>query len=288
MINPVRHLDRLVCPHCRARLSERPEGLQCIECNQAYPLEGSQIRFLPEGDVWRMRRGWAFALKKHLRRSPPIWWLIKLVFSSALLFHNKPGRLFQFVGPDPWILNLGSGASRFPGDVTNIDISDDDDVDWIASIDSLPVADECVDGVICAQVLEHCRDPKAIVDECYRVIKPGGYMYLAMPFILELHLSPDDYYRWTLSGLRELCSDWSIVDCGPNAGPASAWYAISRSLLAIMLSFGSRRLYRVALVAVGVFLWPLKLLDFALSFLPTAEYLFASGYILCRKPPERA
>ena len=158
-----------------------------------------------------------------------------------MLFCDQPRQLFRFVGRDQWILNLGSGGTRFPGDVTNVDISDDDDVDMIANIHSPPVADGCVDGVICAQVLEHRQDPEAIVGECFRVIKPGGYLYLAMPFIFQYHLSPDDYYRWTLSGLKELCRDWSIVECGPNSGPASAWYTVTRSYLAILLSFGHKR-----------------------------------------------
>jgi SAM-dependent methyltransferase len=48
----------------------------------------------------------------------------------------------------------------------------------LSSTTSLPLEDECVDRVICFDVFEHVSQPAAIVDECYRVLKPGGKLLI--------------------------------------------------------------------------------------------------------------
>jgi len=44
-----------------------------------------------------------------------------------------------------------------------------------------PVADKTVDFVVANHVLEHLRDPLAGVREWLRVVRPGGYLYIAVP-----------------------------------------------------------------------------------------------------------
>ncbi len=46
----------------------------------------------------------------------------------------------------------------------------------------LPFADRSMDIVICYNVLDHCRDPLAVMREMHRVLRPGGTM------VLQLHL----------------------------------------------------------------------------------------------------
>lgn len=43
---------------------------------------------------------------------------------------------------------------------------------------SLPLADDLIDVVICYDVFEHVSEPMAMLDECYRVLKPGGQMLI--------------------------------------------------------------------------------------------------------------
>ncbi len=73
MVNTARHFDRLICPHCRAPVTELPGSLQCVKCDRVYPVEGSWIQFLPDAEVWQVRRNWSFGIKKQLRHLPPIW-----------------------------------------------------------------------------------------------------------------------------------------------------------------------------------------------------------------------
>lgn len=69
-----------------------------------------------------------------------------------------------------------------------------------------PIVDEFYDWVISTFVLEHVDDPWAAAREKARVCKPGGYIYVAIPFsqILHPHATFGDYWRFTPQGLRQL------------------------------------------------------------------------------------
>jgi SAM-dependent methyltransferase len=67
---------------------------------------------------------------------------------------------------------------------------------------TLPVEDGSIDAVLSTEVLEHVEDPRTYLDECFRVIRPGGRMLLSTPGIFVWHPDPVDYWRWTSQGLR--------------------------------------------------------------------------------------
>jgi ubiquinone/menaquinone biosynthesis C-methylase UbiE len=48
--------------------------------------------------------------------------------------------------------------------------------------------------VICTQVLERVADLSAVLRELYRVLKPGGSLWLTAPFFFAEHMQPHDYY----------------------------------------------------------------------------------------------
>jgi 2-polyprenyl-3-methyl-5-hydroxy-6-metoxy-1,4-benzoquinol methylase len=45
----------------------------------------------------------------------------------------------------------------------------------------LPLASERFDGVVINHILEHAASPAALLDEVWRVLKPGGICYLGVP-----------------------------------------------------------------------------------------------------------
>jgi SAM-dependent methyltransferase len=67
---------------------------------------------------------------------------------------------------------------------------------------TLPLDDGAVDAVLSTEVLEHVEDPRTYLDECFRVLRPGGRMLLSTPGIFVWHPDPVDYWRWTSQGLR--------------------------------------------------------------------------------------
>lgn len=69
----------------------------------------------------------------------------------------------------------------------------------IAPGQELPVAGHVFDMVISVNTLEHVYDLDGTLKELVRVLKPGGRVVLAVPFLFRVHGCPDDYNRPTAS-----------------------------------------------------------------------------------------
>lgn len=72
----------------------------------------------------------------------------------------------------------------------------------IAPDGGVPVPDASVDAVLSTQVLEHVADPGRYLEECSRVLRPGGRLLLSTHGFMVYHPDPDDLWRWTGPGLR--------------------------------------------------------------------------------------
>lgn len=70
----------------------------------------------------------------------------------------------------------------------------------------LPLADALADLVLSTQVLEHVEDPMLYLQECRRVLRPGGQLILSTHGHWMFHPHPGDYWRWTSMGLRRVVS----------------------------------------------------------------------------------
>ncbi|MBI2962870.1 MAG: methyltransferase domain-containing protein [Deltaproteobacteria bacterium] len=61
----------------------------------------------------------------------------------------------------------------------------------------IPIADGRYANVISFNTLEHLRADDLVVRELYRVLAPGGRLFLTVPFLYRIHGSPEDYHRHT-------------------------------------------------------------------------------------------
>jgi SAM-dependent methyltransferase len=124
--------------------------------------------------------------------------------------------------------------------------------DIIASLDALPVPDASFDVALCTQVLEHVPEPAAVLAELRRVLRPGGELWLTVPFVGELHEEPHDHYRYTSHGLRGLCerAGFGEVRTWPLGGYFTAMAQLARNCgLAIGAGTGRGELGRRAVAA---------------------------------------
>ena len=80
--------------------------------------------------------------------------------------------------------------------------------------ESLPFADACFDLVTMNQVLEHVTDQMAVVQEAFRVLKPGGAMYIACPNYLRFYES--HYKLFWLPLLPKRVGRWYLRLRGRN------------------------------------------------------------------------
>ena len=176
------------------------------------------------------------------------------------------------VPADARILNVGSENDRFRNAV-NVDIRPGWDVDAQADAHHLPFRAESFDLVICMAALQYVEDPRAVVREFHRVLRPGGRVYVDVPFVQPYCRGTPDLWRFTLDGLKVLFRDWRVVRGGTSipAGPAMAFYAQN-----ICLSVPLHRVPKYALSWVGSLLaYPLTWLRLESPEVAGAFYLIA-------------
>ncbi|MCW2954494.1 MAG: type 11 methyltransferase [Conexibacter sp.] len=84
--------------------------------------------------------------------------------------------------------------------------------DVIASADALPLGDGTFDAALLTQVLEHVPEPTRVLHELFRVLRPGGQVFVTAPLAWELHEAPRDFYRYTRFGLQHLAQHAGFVE----------------------------------------------------------------------------
>jgi SAM-dependent methyltransferase len=88
------------------------------------------------------------------------------------------------------VVDVGCGARKIPGSL-GLDIVALDTVDVIGDVNrGLPFADNSVDGVHMHHLLEHVDALVPVMDEVWRICKPGGRVYITVPH------STSSYMTW--------------------------------------------------------------------------------------------
>ena len=119
---------------------------------------------------------------------------------AALVYTSIAGRLLD-IAPQ-----VHEGAKPyFPDSITveTFDIDPSSGCKYIGDIckhnDFL--ADASYDYVVCTEVLEHTLEPFDAVNEIWRIAKPGGKLFLSVPFNFRIHGPLPDCWRFTEHGL---------------------------------------------------------------------------------------
>ncbi|MEP2506879.1 MAG: methyltransferase domain-containing protein [Paracoccaceae bacterium] len=60
------------------------------------------------------------------------------------------------------------------------------------------------DLILANQVWEHLDRPYAASQNVLRMLRPGGYFWVAVPFFIPFHAAPTDNSRWSARGLKNL------------------------------------------------------------------------------------
>lgn len=69
---------------------------------------------------------------------------------------------------------------------------------------TFPFPAESFDAVLCSQVFEHVFTPAGFLQEIHRVLRPGGWLLLTVPFVWDEHEQPHDFARYSSFGLVAL------------------------------------------------------------------------------------
>jgi hypothetical protein len=221
-------------------------------------------------------------IKLIFKRFPRLYYfLIEII--SPVYSSKKPFKKFMEVS-NGIVLNLGSGNELRRKNIINIDMMDYDNVDIVCDIEKLPFKDNSIDGIMNITVIEHVPNPSKVIDEIYRVLKPGGIIFSVIPFIQPYHASPHDYQRFTLPGIKLLHGEFEIIESGVFSGPVSGFLWVFQEFIASVFSFGFPFLRNILTILIMIITWPIKFLDSLFIYLPTAPNLASNFYVLCRKP----
>jgi SAM-dependent methyltransferase len=110
-------------------------------------------------------------------------------------------------GTRKWGEHSTHHRSLFPGAEEYImcDFIDGEDVDVVSDVQNLnEFEDNSFDAFFSSSLFEHIEHPWLATQAIFRVLKPGGWCYTATHQTFPVHGYPNDYSRWTDSGLRAL------------------------------------------------------------------------------------
>jgi SAM-dependent methyltransferase len=87
---------------------------------------------------------------------------------------------------------------------TGIDIRQGPNVDIVVQPYAYPFEDNSFDVVLSGQAMEHVEDLKAWLNECVRVLRPGGRLCITTVWKMFYHPFPVDCWRIMPDGMRWL------------------------------------------------------------------------------------
>lgn len=123
--------------------------------------------------------------------------------------------LAQSSGPCLQIAVKGEIGRKFGDNWIAVDRYDHSAViDRHDDIHALGFPDGHFNAVVCWSVLEHVPEPQLAIAEMRRVLKPGGAIWVQVPFLFPYHADPYDYWRVTPPGLRKWMGDFEEIACG--------------------------------------------------------------------------
>jgi len=129
-----------------------------------------------------------------------------------------------FDGP---VLHIGSKAADldtttrwrrvFAGkQVIGIDIEDGDNVDYVFDITKnisglrKKTGIKQYSTIVAYHLLEHVTNPFEVAANIEKLLKPGGRLILSVPWVQAFHAYPDDFWRISFSGLRQLFKNFDF------------------------------------------------------------------------------
>ena len=192
-------LDTIRCPQCQGELQEQASELICRACGAKTPVNGEIplftkppagiqpsekiVRGPDKGTPWR-QANWRF-LERQLAR----------------------------LDRQAQVLDVGAGRGDFDAllsgrKVISLDIYPYPEIDIVCDLTRInPFKPGSFDAILLLNVLEHVYDTQAMMASLSELLKPGGLLIIAIPFMVKMHQVPVDYVRLTEFSLQRLGPD---------------------------------------------------------------------------------
>ncbi len=184
-----------------------------------------------------------------------------------------------------WGISVGGGPSRAHPRLYNINIELAPNVEILGDACALPFRSGSVPFVHCEAVLEHLEYPDAAVREMHRILRTGGELFAATPFLQAFHGFPGHFQNFTLEGHRRLFlrGGFEVLGSGVCVGPVAAITELIA--VAVRELVPTRILSRSVEAFVRVALFPLRALDRIAVRHPGAHVAASTTFVRARKSP---
>jgi SAM-dependent methyltransferase len=185
-------------------------------------------------------------------------------------------------------VSIGGGPSRVHPRFLNLNLAPFPHVDVVGDAHQLPFRADAIGALHCEAVLEHLERPERAVAEMFRVLKPGGYVFAATPFIQVFHGYPGHFQNFTLAGHSALFtrSGFHILDSGPCVGPVFALIDLASNWAREFVP--GRLLSRIAWLGIRMAGKLFVQLDRLLLRSQDAHVLASTTFVLAQKPSSEA
>jgi len=272
-------VEALRCPTCTSHQLLLTEVLTCESCQTIFPIvSGVPVLINDANSVFMcadyVQDGASFrgdsygkstdATTSRARRTyhQCAGYLLNFAITRSHLDAEKALARIQSRIQHPKILVIGAGDENYTGAglFTYTDVAFSKNTMMVCDAHDLPFQSDYFDFVIAVAVLEHVADPARCVSEIWRVLKKGGCVYAATPFLQPVHLGAYDFTRFTYLGHRRLFRWFDEEDSGMALGPGAA---LAWSVQYFLTSLTSLKWLKAGLRLASLILSvPLKLTDY--------------------------
>jgi SAM-dependent methyltransferase len=205
--------------------------------------------------------------------------------NDSTIVKKKLSEILKRQDENAKIINIGSGNSRIDKRIINIDVQDGPQVDIVADAKDIKLPDNSVDLIISQETFEHIRKKNIALNECYRILKKNGLIYLQVPFTIGFHDGPEDFWRFSKDGIEEflLNKNFEIIEKNVTTGSAVGFYRIAVEFFSIIFSGPIHFLYKPLKGIFALILFPIKFLEFWTKLSVENDRIAGGYYIIGKK-----
>lgn len=160
-------------------------------------------------------------------------------------------------------------------------------IDYVLDLDKgmQQIAGNSFDYILCTQVLEHLQKPQLFFSESARILKKGGRLFLTTNFLYQIHMAPNDYFRFTKNGLIYLgkSNGFKVEHIKSQGGIFHVLsYLLSTFLIRVFLK-NNQLFTRLYLIIFSPIIMALNLLSYVFDLLDKDRELTINYEVIYRK-----
>lgn len=76
---------------------------------------------------------------------------------------------------------------------------------------NMSLSNNSVDNFVSVTMLEYVPNPRKVISEIHRTLKPGGKLLIVVPFMYPFENVPSDFFRFTDKGLAVMLKEFDII-----------------------------------------------------------------------------